>query len=313
MHTAKPSNEDKQQPYRGLYQRLNGTLVPYHQEPLRVDAPGHRPPHAHVDTEAIVIINIHLKDFPDEGSPAKQMHTVLDPYYRSTRPGKLVYIDAMYSFDTTDDATEYRNTLSMRLKVLSKLPRARIIVFIHTHSEESTGDLFWKKGVSSDNLEEVMPDRLIQAGANHEVTLAMLACGSLVQSATQRKALKTLAERMQAERVIAWGAAAVQACYTGSFFISFATTVLIERMPLSHAIVARLLDSSTLLARHTSMLLWTRRSSTDKDLHANEYIWSHPRIQPWGNKLPMQCPDCRAIYTFKVKSVHDAETKAFCT
>ncbi|RPD67677.1 hypothetical protein L226DRAFT_577046, partial [Lentinus tigrinus ALCF2SS1-7] len=310
-------DEGKRKPYSGLYRKHEGALVPFRDEPLRVVAPAHRPPQSRVNTAPIVIVHIRLAEFADAGSPARAMHTVLDPYYRTTRPEKLVYIDAPYSFDTAEDASEFRKGLNKELSVLTKLPGARVMVFIFTHSEETSGDLFWKTGESSDSLEEwwgnVIPDRLMKAGANHEVNLAMLACGSLVQSTTQRDKLKHLAERMQVKRVIAFGASAVQACFTGSFFMSFATSVLIEGVVLDNTHLARLLDTSTLLARHTSVLIFARQRAGDDHLQVKEYTWSHKCIQPWGQVLPMQCPECGSIYSFVVKSAHDGHQHARCS
>ncbi|RPD59555.1 hypothetical protein L227DRAFT_611791 [Lentinus tigrinus ALCF2SS1-6] len=317
MHAPDVKEQGKHKPYWGLYRKHEGGLLPWLAEPLRVEAPAHRAPHSRVNTAPIVIIHIRLADFADAGSPARATQTFLDPYYRTTRPDKLVYIDAPYCFDTVDDATSFRNGLTKKLGVLDQLPGARVLVFIFTHSEETSGDLFWTPSESSDSLQEwwaqVIPPALMTAGAKHEVTLAMLACGSLVQSPTQRQTLKSLAERMQVERVFAFGASAVLACFTGSFFMSFASSVLIAGMVVDDAHLARLLDASTLLARHTSVLLFAREKSGDHRLCVREYTWSHKKIQPWGQVLPMQCPSCRCVYTFVVKSGHDGHQHAYCS
>ncbi|RPD52090.1 hypothetical protein L227DRAFT_618104 [Lentinus tigrinus ALCF2SS1-6] len=283
---------------------------------MRVEAKAHRPPRGRVNTAPIAIVNIRLREFEDAGSPARAMHSVLLGYYCSTRPDDLVYIDAPYAITNTQAADLFRAGLETRLQVLDKLPGARVFIFVLTHSEESSGDLFWDSGLSSDSLNDwwkrMIPDKLMMAGAKHDVTVALLSCGSLVEISTQRETLKMLAQGMQVQRVIAFGAHAVQAYFTSSFFTCYATTILIEGVFLNDTHFARLLQASPLLTRHSSVLLFTRQDSSKGLLHVKEFRWGHPTIQPYGNALPLQCPMCGRIYTWAFKAGKNGEQRVRC-
>lgn len=47
------------------------------------------------------------------------------------------------------------------------------------------------------------------------------------------------------------------------------------------------------LGRHTNVLHITPESVT-------RYLWAHKEYQPWGHKLPLQCPQCGILQPWRI-------------
>ena len=101
---------------------------------------------------------------------------------------------------------------------------------------------------------------------------------------------------MHVQRVLAFGAVAVQAALSVPFFIAFVHKVYIEGSRFDRTHIGELLASSVYLARHTTVVIMTRGvAGSQGTLDVAEYVWAHPTIQPWGHELPLQCPSCGAL------------------
>ena len=124
--------------------------------------------------------------------------------------------------------------------------------------------------------------------------------------------LTSTIRRMQAQRVIAFGASAVQAVFTAPFFTSFGMTVYIEGTMVDDSHFAFMLDSANSLNRHSSVFLFAREKKDQCKLHGKEFTWGHRTIHPYGNVLPLQCPSCGRIYSFDIKASHDGKEHVRC-
>ena len=142
--------------------------VPVFPSWIELSVNGRRPQHARVNTSPIVIVHIRLASLADEGSPARVVHSALQSYFPPPHTSNLVYIDAPYNIHSTEDAKKYRTQTQKKLEVLKRyhvrplagesstdvvrFERARILLFIYTHSEARSGDLFYGEGSASMDL-----------------------------------------------------------------------------------------------------------------------------------------------------------------
>ena len=91
-----------------------------------------------------------------------------------------------------------------------------MLVFIYTHTEAGSGDLFYAHQLSSCDVQqartaitqgrsytltslqwwnEVMPDKLVTAGGKHEVSVALLCCGALLTTPAKFDVFKACCRR----------------------------------------------------------------------------------------------------------------------
>ena len=160
---------------QALYKRGGENPEPYLDKFVTLSAPRRRPIHARCDTDPIIIIQIRLACLPDAGTPAQVVYSVLKAYFPGDQRGKLIYIDVPYNITCVEDAEHHRASFDDALKVLDRcvgpccicrrrsltvpggyrFASGRILAFIYTHSEDTSGDLFWAKGVASDSLDTV--------------------------------------------------------------------------------------------------------------------------------------------------------------
>ncbi|TFK77558.1 hypothetical protein K466DRAFT_608040 [Polyporus arcularius HHB13444] len=117
---------------------------------------------------------------------------------------------------------------------------------------------------------------------------------------------------MQVQRVVCFGAAALQACMSVPFFMSFVSSVYIDGVNLDHTHFARLLSCASMLNRHSTVLLYARKTPDQPALQLNKYRWSHKTVRPWGEELPLQCPECGSIASLKIKAGQGADLHGTC-
>ncbi|KAI0710768.1 hypothetical protein C8Q76DRAFT_694785 [Earliella scabrosa] len=261
-HVTADRREIAPAPYRGLYKHVDGKRIPALPTWMEVSVRGRRPQHARVNTTPLVIVHVRLATLDDRGSPARVVEAALQAYFTGSRARDLIYVDAPYNFTCVEDADGFKATTDRQLALLERYERARVLLFIYTHSEDLSGDLFYGEHAASMSLEEWFNDTICQklqtAGQRHEVTMVLLCCGSLVAKPGKLNDLKLIGERMHVQRVLAFGAVAVQAALSVPFFIAFVHKVYIEGSRFDRTHIGELLASSVYLARHTTVVIMTR-------------------------------------------------------
>jgi len=53
------------------------------------------------------------------------------------------------------------------------------------------------------------------------------------------------------------------------------------------------------LGPHSDLLCFEFKKD-HRSVTTSRYIWSHPGLKPFGNPLPIQCPDCKGLRTWTV-------------
>lgn len=56
--------------------------------------------------------------------------------------------------------------------------------------------------------------------------------------------------------------------------------------------IDHLLKTAPIIGRHTSLV---HISNFNQGVSGVSYVWAPRTLAPWGNPLPVQCPDCRCV------------------
>ncbi|KAI0356812.1 hypothetical protein OH77DRAFT_1423029 [Trametes cingulata] len=133
----------------------------------------------------------------------------------------------------------------------------------------------------------------------HSTQLFMLCCGALVNTPEAFRSLKDNFETLGIPRLLAFGAAGLQAALTVAFFINFVQKILIENVNFTDAQLGNLLSLSANLGRHTKVLVMSSDPTGPSRSTTAVYSWSHPTIRPWGELIDAQCGLCKRLFCLK--------------
>lgn len=82
--------------------------------------------------------------------------------------------------------------------------------------------------------------------------------------------------------------------------------MLVERLPIRTAF-PDMLGQSCKLGRHSGVYLILRKDAAS--LEITKFLWTHSSLRPWGQYLPVQCPQCGWADAWT--SVHQHKVYAF--
>jgi hypothetical protein len=120
-------------------------------------------------------------------------------------------------------------------------------------------------------------------------TLFLLGCGAIVTQQEGFRGLRSSVIDRAFSHAVAFTAKHFHPCLASHFLISFAQAI-IEGFALREAFPNMLEQSE--LGMHTDVLLMTATPEDTVPLRITRYKWIHASIRPWGNVLPLQCPQC---------------------
>lgn len=99
---------------------------------------------------------------------------------------------------------------------------------------------------------------------------------------------------------IAFTAPRFQPSFTSHLLLAFVELVLIERVSISHAF-PHMLGQSNKLGRHTDIILMLTETLAG-GLGVTKYSWANIDHRPWGQNLPIQCPECGLVNSWRSAS-----------
>ncbi|CDO75902.1 hypothetical protein BN946_scf184768.g4 [Trametes cinnabarina] len=293
-------------PYRAFYIEVNKKFTPYFANPVNLTTEYHISQSARVNTSPIFILHLRLECLEEEGSVASVFFHALKPYFANEDTIHLHYADVPFNLNTDSDAEKHRRLITTVVEPLSHQGKARVLVFVYTHSHDVHGTLYYGTNLASqtvDNWFDVLfPPDVRDVLRVHDTSLFMLCCGALVNTTQSYQALKGNCATLQIRRLIAFEASHFQAALTVSFFLGYAQKFLIENVTFADMHLADLLWQSLSLGRHSRVLLMQYNPEDPSPRVAvSEYRWIHKGVRPWGYRLPIQCPSCHGLFTFKNK------------
>ncbi|KAF9239172.1 hypothetical protein BU15DRAFT_74861 [Melanogaster broomeanus] len=256
-----------------------------------------------------VIVHLRLKSIPLAG-PMNMLSDFLEQYFPSG--DGLTVIDVEFELGTAVKRKAYLQVASKTALQVQEANARNVLFTISNHTDQDTGDLFLgelrRRNVAA-TVTEFMhcllaPFALQTRGA----MLYMLACGSIVSKTESWEALCDMVS-YGFSAAIAFDALRLQPLVTWPFLVHLTEAVFIEGHAIDDA-VPHALAQSTRLGQHSGVYIMTSApaaSSNLRVLNTTKYIWSHRDYRPWGNPLPLQCPQCGTPQQW-VRSKYDEGT-----
>ncbi|KAI1783545.1 hypothetical protein LXA43DRAFT_1067570 [Ganoderma leucocontextum] len=208
-----------------------------------------RPQHIQVNMQPIVILSIRLISLDEESCPAHFLYNYLSMWFEGPAKCYLCYLDIPFSIWTTDDADKYRAQWDEILTALGHITN------------------WW---------EQLIPSKVKQIAMtpSNELTIALIACGAIVNNEWPRRELKAVATDVGAKHMFCFGAMHLQAVFTVPFFMHFAQRVFLEGTELRIDNIGTVFHQSLFLACHTAIWFFSR-VMLKNELIVDIYDWTH--------------------------------------
>ncbi|KAF9232540.1 hypothetical protein BU15DRAFT_67363 [Melanogaster broomeanus] len=213
----------------------------------------------------------------------------LRPYFPDANG--LNVFDLEFDLGTVAKRKQYVQLASAMAVKVRQAKAQNVLVTISNHTDEASGDLFLGE-LCHKNVAATFMNCLLSPFASETpgAMLYLLACGSIVQKSESFEALRNSVARS----VLAFDAERLQPLLTWPFLVQVTEAVFIEGHSVEAAI-PNALARSIRLGQHSGLRVMTlcpTSSATRKVLNTTSYFWSHHDYCPWGNNLPLQCPQC---------------------
>ncbi|KAI6029520.1 hypothetical protein BKA83DRAFT_4123036 [Pisolithus microcarpus] len=220
-------------------------------------------------------------------SQVNMFHSFLQSYFPK---GGYNFSHLGFNLGTPESMEVYEKAASDLAKTLS--PYSRVVPFPTTHGDEDRGDLFagflHGQPVAPKVLECLQlllnPLKDIIKGGD----IIFNVCGSVVNMEKSFNDVKKAAQIFNPRSMIPFDAPHLQLAATGPYLHSLLDNTIIQGYDVSSAALFALHDSA-MLGRHSNIVLIFWRSG---DIVVEKLVWTDKNIRPWGNHLPVQCPQC---------------------
>ncbi|KAG1728831.1 uncharacterized protein EDB91DRAFT_1160485 [Suillus paluster] len=236
-----------------------------------------------ISSAPILIVHFKLAGCGATASPIDATHTFLAPYFPH---GGLRLVNVV--FDLADIDYYSKQCVKLVNDVMEDRKYEFVCIAITDHTNDAIGA-----------VPEFM-DTLLDPWRNvirraKDTTLFLLGCGAIVNQPENFRGLRTSIVNHRISSAVAFTAKHFRPTSACHFMISFAQSVLIECFPLREAF-PKILDQSE-LGMHSDVILMSVTSGDNHDglamlLQCTRYSWAHVTARPWGNTLPIQCPQC---------------------
>jgi len=113
--------------------------------------------------------------------------------------------------------------------------------------------------------------------------------------------------------MVAFTAPELHAVLTAHFFVDYTMRVVIEGFTLQQSFKSLLTSSAqSNFTRHTNIVsIYHDQSSST--LVADSYIFTHPKLRPWGQRLPISCPLCSSLHSWSDPTRNQSTIIFACT
>jgi hypothetical protein len=122
---------------------------------------------------------------------------------------------------------------------------------------------------------------------------------SLLSSLVSQRLTWSTSHRMTA--TIGFNAVRFQPSFATHLLLAFAELVVIERLPIRD-VFPEMLGLSYKLGRHSDVFLLMPDGLGS--LTVTRFSWTHSELRPWGQYLPVQCPQCGWANAWRSVNMH---------
>ncbi|KAG0692865.1 hypothetical protein DFH29DRAFT_881983 [Suillus ampliporus] len=232
----------------------------------------------------------------------------LRPYFPS---GGLEFRTVSFDVGSASKINQYQLAASTIVQSLMSSNWARVVVAITNHTDNEHGDPFVgyegkkKKSYVAARVDSVFDilltpwHPLIHGAA--ESYLWLFLCGALINNLTSFACLQQAVIDHRMTATIGFNAVHFQPTFTAHLLLAFAELVIIERLPILTAF-PDMLGQSYKLGRHSDVFLLMPDNSGS--LAVTKFSWTHSLLCPWGQYLPLQCPQCGWTNAWRTVIMH---------
>ncbi|KAI6018542.1 hypothetical protein PISMIDRAFT_96846 [Pisolithus microcarpus 441] len=247
-----------------------------------------------VAPHSTALVHLHLENIEVGHPQVNMVHSLLHPYFPK---GRYHFCQLPFNLTTKESLATYQVAALDLANTLSSYQN--IVLFLTTHSDEERGDLFTgfidSKPVASQVFEVILftPLARIVQGAD----IVFNVCGSVVTVMDSFNGLQQAAQLFKPRSMILFDAQHLQLATTVPYLLSLFDSTIIQGFDISSAMKFALADCG-MLGRHSNIIVMMWRSqgqSMGEKLVIEKLVWTDKYIRPWGNYLPMQCPQCGTI------------------
>ncbi|KAG1852691.1 hypothetical protein F4604DRAFT_1933565 [Suillus subluteus] len=254
-----------------------------------------------------LMVHLVLIDHNVTGSCFELTSEFLRSYFPS---GGLEFHSVSFNISTESKINQYQLEASAIVKSLMSSNWARIVVAITNHTDNEHGDPFVgykgkKKSYVSAHVHSVFdvllsPWHPLIHGAP-ESYLWLFSCGALINNLTSFACLQQVVIDHRMMATIGFNAVRFQPSFATHLLLAFAELVIIEHLPIDTAF-PDMLGQSYKLGRHSDVFLLMPNNSGS--LAVTKFSWTHSELRPWGQYLPVQCPQCGWTNTWHSVNMH---------
>ncbi|KAG2737971.1 hypothetical protein P692DRAFT_20823525 [Suillus brevipes Sb2] len=296
-------------PYMGFYRNSKPISTDF----LRINATLEVSLKSELSSAPVLFVHLTLVN-NDAGVGTFELgYQFLRPYFPH---GGISFQEIQFDLGTGTKIESYESMVGDLVRGLTaKRHWTRIVFGISNHTDNTNGDPFIgyparKKtyiAARIDNFLDVvlMPWQPLITRAL-ESYLWMFSCGSLVNNAESFSYLQSSVLRHRISASVCFNAVRFQPATASHLLLAFIELVLVERLPIRTAF-PDMLGQSYKLGRHSDVFLILRKDDISLDI--TKFVWTHSSLRPWGQYLPVQCPQCG--WTNAWASVHQNKLYAF--
>ncbi|KAG2076589.1 hypothetical protein BDR04DRAFT_1114140 [Suillus decipiens] len=210
---------------------------------------------------------------------------LLDQYLQHFYPhGGYIFLEVMFNVVTHKKINAYTHKQHVHVAELTQhLGRAsHVFAFFSNHSEQDSGWLFASKVLST----IFCPYTSIFQSTH----LVFLMCGTTVTHKGPFTELKDAVLDLNVASAIIFTAQRFQPLVSTNFLLAMAKLVVVKQLDLLKTF-PDLLCLSGCLGQHSKVILMTKDDVAGSSrLSVTTFVRAHTQIQPWGIRVPPQCP-----------------------
>ncbi|KAI5998599.1 hypothetical protein EDD15DRAFT_2193970 [Pisolithus albus] len=296
-------NQANPQPYFGFYSQ--GLPVLAH--PPLVQGTFQHATSSQVASLPTALVHLHLDGLQVGHAQVNMMDSYFQPYFPK---GSYHFSHLAFNLTTQESLLAYEKEAMDLTHFLSSF--SRVVLFLTTHSDEERGDLFSGQIDGKPVASKVSEVQCLQLLFNPLTKIVRGAdiifnvCGSVVTVQESFNDLKEVAHKFMPRSMILFDAQHLQLASTTPYLLSLLDSIIVQGFDVSQAAKFALNDCA-LLGRHSNIFIFMWRSEGQgvqkvEKVVVEKLIWTDKFIRPWGEHLPVQCPQCGTMQKWECGS-----------
>ncbi|KAG9312771.1 hypothetical protein JVU11DRAFT_7208 [Chiua virens] len=266
-----------------------------------------------IHDEEVLILHFYCKGMDPVGSPPSALEAMIGSYFPC---GALQLRSIQFDLGTDRKVKAHNASMEKLAEELCSKTVGRVVVFVTTHSDVESGNLFAGEFAPSAKIPQLFHD-LFGSSLKHIVRggiLVLLSCWWSHQYPESRAGLQDSVKSLQVKHCIAFSARRFQPALASFFLTALFFSHLIEGFDIPEA-MPKALTNGFDLGTHADVFCFSNGPSTSEasaSFIATKYVWWNANHRPYGTSLPLLCPVCRAVRPWKQPVIRDSGWTVQC-